>query len=406
MTPATFTSCAAERESWLSSVNFHAFSPNSIPDMGSKHGVAYCRGKSALHSRLNIYTASSFVTPKNEFSTELVNHVILFPCPQAEPQEPPSALSLATDPTDEFHSLSFYSSLVGPAMITPVIQTLTVDDTPIWLLSFRVPVPGSYTLKVAIRYFNDFNQRRYIFFGESEARPTRCPSESCGHRTQGKSPDGKPLDCNVESSVLTTDVVVTGPSPSQSLIGAKTLPLAENSDRSPDAAWIKIAENAADCTARLDEINSIFSGNPCRIGGSSLGENHPIYAYQPSDKRYHFYTSGEIASCFEERNINSILIQGDSQARAVYSTLPMLLGDLDMGPDYAQELKEKLKKNDDVGGDTVENLGRGKIKVVYKQEWHENFALVDAMFDSAGLFKVGGPEVFIYNAGAPAHKGE
>ena len=45
------------------------------------------------------------------------------------------------------------------------------------------------------------------------------------------------------------------------------------------------------------------------------------------------------------------------------------------------------------------------MKVIYKQEWSEGFDFADILFQQSGLFKEGGPEVFIYNAGAPAHKG-
>jgi len=132
------------------------------------------------------------------------------------------------------------------------------------------------------------------------------------------------------------------------------LPLAQNANASPDGLWIKIAENTADCQAKLEtEIQQVFSGNPCILGGGSVSAEKPIYAWQPSDKRFHFFDSNEIGQCFAERDIKKILIMGDSQARTLYGTLPLLLGDVDLGPGYADELKEKLKSNSEGNGGKV-----------------------------------------------------
>ena len=184
------------------------------------------------------------------------------------------------------------------------------------------------------------------------------------------------------------------------------LPLAQSADASPDGFWVKAGENTANCKENVESnINKIFSGNPCILGGGSVSTSSPIYAWQPSDKRYHFYNSEEIATCFEERGLNKILIQGDSQARTLFSTLPFLIGDVDLGPNYAEELKEQMKqKVEGVNGNKVGNLGRRNIEVIYKQEWGEDYTFADELFKQAGLFTAGGPEVFIYNAGAPAHK--
>jgi len=79
-----------------------------------------------------------------------------------------------------------------------------VDGVPIWLLTFRVLVPGTYRIKVVVRFFNDFNQRRYIFFGESEARPGSHDRTHAGG-----------FDCNVESSILEEDIYAIDESNSQ-----------------------------------------------------------------------------------------------------------------------------------------------------------------------------------------------
>jgi hypothetical protein len=69
------------------------------------------------------------------------------------------------------------------------------------------------------------------------------------------------------------------------------------------------------------------------------------------------------------------------------------------------DLKQKLKDNDDGSGSTrMSNLGPNNLEVIYTQEWGENSDFADAKFKKEKLFEVGGPEVFIYNAGIPAHK--
>ncbi|GMH46960.1 hypothetical protein TrRE_jg328 [Triparma retinervis] len=305
---------------------------------------------------------------------------------------------------DAFHNVTYHSVMAGPSLVSPVIKQLDVDGLPVWLLSYKVVIPGSYRLKVMVRFYNDFNQRSYVFFGESETRP--CPGEFCKHRTN----DGKDKDCAKESAIVDVDVVVDGGVGGEKTLGELglgffDLPLSQNGDGSPDGFWARVGRTTKDCMSSLQDINKAFEGNPCKLSGESIDGASPVYAWQPSDRRYNFYSSTEIGKCFEDRGIKKVLIQGDSQARSLFAPFPSLLGDLNLGSTFMDDLKQKFKDNDDGSGSTrMSNLGPNNLEVIYTQEWGENSDFADAKFKKEKLFEVGGPEVFIYNAGIPAHK--
>ena len=139
--PSAVSKCRESRLSFLT--QFHEIPRDKIPDMGNTKGVDSCRGKPALYSRLGIFTGyTSLPSDDVPFSTSRYNHMILFPC--------------GADDSDKrgfnaFHNVSYYSSMSGPALVNPVIKQLDVDGLPLWLLSYRVVIPGTYRLKVFVR---------------------------------------------------------------------------------------------------------------------------------------------------------------------------------------------------------------------------------------------------------------
>ena len=93
-----------------------------------------------MYSRLGLYTGRAFVVPEASFAATEYGHVIIFPCGEDENDR---------NGFDHFHNVTYYSSMSGPGMIMPITTMLNIDGLPIWLFSYRVMVPGTYTLKVS-----------------------------------------------------------------------------------------------------------------------------------------------------------------------------------------------------------------------------------------------------------------
>ena len=139
--PSGVSKCRESRLSFLT--QFHEIPRDKIPDMGSQRGVDSCRGKSALYSRLGIFTGYASLSPNDSlYSTSSYNHMILFPC---------GADDSDRRGFDAFHNVTYHSVMAGPSLVSPVIKQLDVDGLPVWLLSYKVVIPGSYRLKVMVR---------------------------------------------------------------------------------------------------------------------------------------------------------------------------------------------------------------------------------------------------------------
>jgi len=179
----------------------------------------------------------------------------------------------------------------------------------------------------------------------------------------------------------------------------------------PDGFWVRVGDNLADCKAGK-RAGRYFTGNPCQMSKTTMPDE-PVYAWQPSDRRLHYYTPDEAGACFKERAINWIAFQGDSVARGAFVTMPQSVADFVLNPTYAEDLKQELHKKQSGLYNGVEFDGLGGLKVSYTQEWDEKITanekgvstVSDLYWDNPrlSLFK-SGPDAFVYNGGAPAHK--
>ncbi len=347
---------------------------------GGKQGCNDCRGVPVLSSSYGFTLKSLPLTPYDALSTGTWGHVVLYPCKTRE-----------SGNLENVHQLGLWSQLSGPAMFMPVASPHTIAGTPIWLLSILPPLPGVYTLQVRTRwmkdhieYLQDPSHPNWSFLGESEAR-----SINQEERTR---PGGK--DCVSASTLLSTRVIVSGSEPS----GVLSLPLATHGLRAPNSYWRLIANNLEDC--RNKDHSSYASGDPCKLADPSWADR-PVYIYQPSDRRYHYFTTPEIKQCFAKRSLKNILVQGVSQAREAYMSMPIVLAGKQLDAEYGKELKARLHGSLAPGG--TDEIAMDDLNFRYKQEWGETVDESIKFLRNEHTFD-GGVDVLVYNGGIPAHK--
>ena len=375
-------------------------------------GYTKCRGIDVLYQMTGIFTGHVFLTPPEEFEANAVSYLVLFPCSTDE-----AVLEL-------FRKTSYYSNLEGEGLVTPIISPLNVPQFspsssssppsnipvasfPVFVVAFRPLIPGSYSLRVAPRFVSDdLFDPPLSFVGESEKRACPQPKQWCMDRTNG----GGEKNCML-MVVLWNVKVTVRPSPRGDVGAADflALPLAQNGEASPDGFWVKLGNSREDC--ERGERRKMFEGDACSVGDPRK-PNLPIFAYQPSDKRYRYYQPKEIVKCFEERGIGEVRVQGDSLARGAYLSMAMAMSsDFGLAQDYAEILK-KAMRDSDKSGDVLGGMGMpAGMGVSYVEEWGETVDVMErSMWDAAegsnraGVFAEDGPNLYIYNHGAPAHK--
>mmetsp|Transcript_18029 Transcript_18029/g.37517 ORF Transcript_18029/g.37517 Transcript_18029/m.37517 type:complete len:646 (+) Transcript_18029:71-2008(+) len=423
---ASRSECATNYEKWYQAMGRY-YDPSKFPESIKLGGSAYrtneCRGSPYLHYHTGIFTCFAFLRNMSDAGrTSLVkdaeNHVILYPyIPRKDAffSDPP--LRRPLDPTQIFHDVTYHSLLSGPSLTAPISRpvNVTVDSAvlPLFLLTFNPQIVGNHELVVNVHFVADYLlngkfafPHRARFVGVSEGRicnPGDLVQNWCLHQVTG---DGIGSGCQPYGEVVRSEVSVIKGKTDDISPSFLNLPLAKKSTRSPTGFWFKVGDSIEDCRDRADINRKYVSGNPCRMGDPSHPDV-PIYVWMPSDKRYHFLEADEIGKCFSERGIKRYIIGGDSIARSIYGPFMSLVADIPYGADYGKHLKEASKveiPNSAWWERTNHGLGKWNISTTTFQEWHDDEEKVARIYDGTGVFKGGGTNLFIYNAGTPGHR--
>ena len=154
-----------------------------LPDFPANLGATgnpFCRGRNYLYQNTDIVTGVLHVTPPSQYVANSYNYLVLYPC-----------TADATNDLSTFHKTTYWAGFHGAGLITPIITPLTLplpghDSFPIFVLSFRPLIPGSYVLNILPRWVHDTMDldTPLLFTGESEKRA--CPGPDGRKGSPGK----------------------------------------------------------------------------------------------------------------------------------------------------------------------------------------------------------------------------